>query len=452
MQITSRALAALAVPFLALGSTVLVAPAHAAPTKPVPSATVTARVQTPTLYDSEEGGNASGDDPAIWVHPTDSHDSLVLATAKEGGLRVYDLSGREVQALAADAFPNDGRYNNVDIAYGIQLGDRTVDLAVASDRYNDTLRFFVIDPAGSRAATPLTEVTAAGYDWLFVRSQAELEDETTAYGLAIWQPAKGEGAYAVVTQEGRTNLAVAEILPQADGTVAYRVVRELRLPGTFTLPNGTTWTPCEEPGVDPQFEGVTVDNANGVLYAAQEDVGLWRIDLEGKKAPVLIDKVTDFGIQRTYDAAADECLPNPGQPTVENNPFGGNITADAEGVDLYYGQGNTGYVILASQGSDEFLVYQRQGNNKLLGTFRVGASSDIDEVNGSDGLAVTNRPVGDFRQGLLVVHDEPHTGAGVDEDQDPTNFHFVQWSDVAGALDLPLNQASLRATNNPAHR
>ena len=425
------------------------APASAAPT--LPRAEVTAEVQTPVLHDSDEGDLASGDDPAIWVHPTDSHRSLVLATAKEGGLRVYDLAGRQVQSLAAEAFPNAGRYNNVDIAWGVRLGDRTVDLAVVSDRYNDTLRFFTIDPAGAAASTPLVEVTAPGYDWLFVTSEDELADEHTAYGLAVWQPASG-GTFAVVTQEARTTLAVAEITPQANGTVGYEVVREIVMPASFPLRDGTTWTPCEEPGVDPQFEGVTVDQAGGVLYAAQEDVGLWRIDLVGRKAPVLIDKVRDFGIHDAWDEETEECEPLPDQPSEDANPYGGTITADAEGVDLYYGPGTTGYVILSSQGSDEFVVYARQGRNKLVGSFKVGAGNGLDAVHGSDGLAVTNRPVGDFRQGLLVTHDEPHSGEGVDDGQDPTNFHFVDWVQVADGLGLTLNKASLRASNDPRFR
>ena len=91
-------------------------PASAAPVSPDP-VEVTTDNETPVLYDDDEGGNASGDDPAIWVHPTDSSQSIVIATAKEGGLRVYDLASAELQSIAADPAPRadgvDGRYNNV---------------------------------------------------------------------------------------------------------------------------------------------------------------------------------------------------------------------------------------------------------------------------------------------------------------------------------------------------
>ncbi len=67
-------------------------------------------------------------------------------------------------------------------------------------------------------------------------------------------------------------------------------------------------------------------------------------------------------------------------------------------------------------------------------------------MNGSDGLAVTNRVVGDYREGLLVTHDEPESGADVDNDRDPTNFSYVHWGEVADALGL---QVSTRAGNDP---
>ena len=138
-------------------STLGVLPAATARPADPPTPVVTTDNETPVLYDDDAGGNASGDDPAIWVHPGDSSRSIVVVTAKEGGLRVYDLESNELQSLPATPAPRadgvDGRYNNVDIAYDLRLGGERVDVAVVSDRYNDQLRFFVIDPAGADAAT-----------------------------------------------------------------------------------------------------------------------------------------------------------------------------------------------------------------------------------------------------------------------------------------------------------
>ena len=428
----------------------LLVPATGAVARPsVPDAVVTTGTETPALYDDAEGGNASGDDPAIWVDPTDSHDSIVITTAKEGGLRVYDLAAHELQSLVATAAPRadgiEGRYNNVDIAYDVPLGAASVDLAVVSDRYNDQLRFFVIDPAGADAPTPLTEVTAPELPFLFSPDRATVAEEHTAYGLAVWQPAPGE-TYAVVTQEGAPTLATVR-LAASGGLVGYADATTTVMPSSFPLPDGTTWTPCEEPGVGPQLEGLSVDQRSGVLYAAQEDVGVWRIALPfGAAEPRLIDRVKDFGVHDAYDPETEECAPiDP-----DDAGFGGSaLEADAEGVDVYYGPGATGYVIVSSQGDDTYAVYQRQGSNRLVGTFRIEGVDGVDEVNGSDGLAVTNRVVGDFREGLLVTHDEPETGAGVDPERDATNFSYVSWGDIADGLGL---SASTAAGNDPRFR
>ncbi|RIQ22304.1 phytase [Jiangella rhizosphaerae] len=426
----------------------LALPAGGAP-RVTPPAVVTTDNETPVLYDDDEGGNASGDDPAIWVHPEQSGRSIVIVTAKEGGLRVYDLDSRELQSLPATPAPRadgvDGRYNNVDIAYGIRLGGRTADVAVVSDRYNDQLRFFAIDPAGSRAAAPLREITAPEQEFLFSPDRETVENEQTAYGVAVWQPSRAD-AYAVVTQEGATTIATARLTARRDGTVAYTDVEHLELPDRFPLPDGSTWVPCEEPGVGPQLEGVAVDQRTDVLYATQEDVGLWRIPLPlGSGEPRLIDTVADFGVHDAYDEETEECVPvDPDQPGLG----GPNLVADAEGVDVYYGRGRAGYVIVSSQGDDRFAVYSTTGRNRPLGTFRV-AGDGIDDVNGSDGLAVTHRVVGDYREGLLVTHDEPETGPGADPERDATNFSYVDWGRVADALGL---RVSTRPGNDPRLR
>ena len=62
-----------------------------------------------------------------------------------------------------------------------------------------------------------------------------------------------------------------------------------------------------------------------------------------------------------------------------------------------------------------------------MGSFQIEGDG-VDDVNGSEGLAVTNRPAGAYRTGLLVGHDEPETGADVDPERDATNFSFVSWA------------------------
>jgi 3-phytase len=105
-------------------------------------------------------------------------------------------------------------------------------------------------------------------------------------------------------------------------------------------------------------------------------------------------------------------------------------------------------VIVSSQGDDRYAVYSTTSENRSLGTFLVRGVG-VDDINGSDGLAVSNRPVGQYRQGLLVSHDEPESGPGIDEDRDPTNFSLVDWAGVARALHL---QVSTESGNDPRFR
>ncbi|MFD6986357.1 phytase, partial [Streptomyces sp. NPDC059956] len=82
------------------------------------------KAETAPLYDDEPGGDANADDPSIWRNAADPGRSLVIATAKQGGLRVYDLEARQVQSIAAPAGPGaddaPGRFNNVDLVNGLR--------------------------------------------------------------------------------------------------------------------------------------------------------------------------------------------------------------------------------------------------------------------------------------------------------------------------------------------
>src|SRR5262249_35938844 len=135
--------------------------------------------------------------------------------------------------------------------------------------------------------------------------------------------------------------------------IGYRVVDRITMPDTFTLPDGTGWSPCEDPGEGPQFEGEVVDVERSILYAAQEDVGIWRIPISthGFGRPELIEKVKEFGIPATFDPVSEECVagPDPGFG-------GGHLAADAEGLTIYYGRGVT-YLLASSQGDSTFSVF-----------------------------------------------------------------------------------------------
>ncbi|MGV9778365.1 phytase [Streptosporangium sp. NPDC003464] len=381
-------------------------------------------LETPALFDDETGGNANGDDPAIWVHPSRSDRSLVITTAKEGGLYVYDLDGEQLQHLPAPSAPGPddetGRFNNVDVTYG--FGGR--DLAVVSDRGRDQLRIYAV------AQGQLTDVTDPAAPFVFNTTQQQVNDAETAYGLTTWKDSTG--TYALVSRRHRSSVGLVKLLPKPGGRVGYQLVRTLDLPASFTLPNGQSWTPCDEPGRQPQVEGMVVDQQTDVLYAAQEDVGIWRMRADLTGTPVLLDKVREYGVPATYDPVADECVPgaDPG--------YGGrHLAADAEGLTIYYRDGQKGYLLASSQGDNTFAAYRKEGANTYLGQFRVGSHDGVDGVEHSDGSTVLNVPLGDFEEGLFITHDGANTPAVPDREN--TNFKFVGWENIADGLDLDVD-------------
>ncbi|MEV4392721.1 phytase [Nonomuraea sp. NPDC049607] len=387
-------------------------------------ATVYPEVETPSLYDDAAGGDANGDDPAIWVDPSDSEDSVVIATAKKGGLYVYDLDGQQLQHLPAPAAPGPddeaGRFNNVDVTYG--FGGR--DLAIVSDRGRDTLRIYSISHGH------LTDVTDPAAPFVFNATQQQVNDAETAYGLAAWKDSTG--TYALVSRRHKTSVGLVKLLAKPGGKIGYQLVRTLTLPNSFTLPNGQTWSPCLEPDEQAQVEGMVVDQERDVLYAAQEDVGIWRVRADLTGTPVLVDKVREYGVPGTYDPATEECTPgaDPG--------YGGkHLTADAEGLTIYYREDGKGYLLASSQGDNTFAVYRREGSNSYLGQFRVGEANGIDGSEVSDGSTVLNVPLGEFDEGLFIAHDGVNTPATADREN--TNFKFADWGDIADGLDLDVD-------------
>ncbi|MFC7307234.1 phytase [Streptomyces monticola] len=406
--------------------------AHSAAPAALPS--VTPRAETPALYDDEEGGNADADDPAIWRNRSQPERSLVVATAKEGGLRVYDLDAKQVQAVPAPAGPTPddapGRFNNVDLVHGLRLSTGAADLAVTSDRGNDRLRFYRIDR--DRPGGPLRDVTDPAAPPVFSAGQEEINDQQTAYGLATWTDKATGRSYALVSRRERTSIALLELRPTGNGTVGYRKLRTLDLPSSFRLPNGNSWSPCGEPGELPQVEGMVVDPANGTLYAGQEDVGIWRLRADLTGTPQLVDKVREYSIPGTYDEATEECAPgaDPG--------FGGSrVSADVEGLTLLTESGGDGYLLASSQGDNTFAAYDRETGdaNEYEGGFRItAASGTLDGSEECDGAAALNAPLGSkYPDGLLVVQDgqeSPQSG-----DRAATGFKFVDLGSVLDTLD-----------------
>ncbi|WP_433163567.1 phytase [Kribbella sp. CA-247076] len=367
---------------------------------------VTASAETAPNWDDDAGGNANADDPAIWIDTRHPERSVVLGTLKNGGLTVFDLTGKEVQRFDTPPPPapgqEPGRFNNVDL-----VGN----LAVVTDRGRDQLRTYAVKSGR------LTDVTSADAPLVFSKDTEEVQEQRTAYGLAA-TTLHGQPIVAV-TRRSETRVGFFKLVPDGKGKVTYRPIGKVDLPSSFTLSDGSTWTPCEEPGDRPQLEGMVFDRTTNDLYAAQEDVGVWRIPLHGK--PQLLEKVREFGQPAAYDEETEECAPTgPVSPDA-----GKHLSADAEGLTIAYKHGvRTLYA--SSQGDSMFASYRITGHRlSYRSGFRVTDGSRTDGVQHSDGAAVTTQPLGPlFPHGLFAVHDGENTPG--DGDREGTNFKLVR--------------------------
>lgn len=345
------------------------------PTQPRQKGEASAIVET----DPVPNGGDAADDPAIWVHPTDPGQSVIIGTDKKGGLAVYDLAGNQLQYLA------DGRMNNVDLRYSFPLGAESVALVTAGNRSDDSIAIYKVNPSTRQ----LENVAARTI-------QVQIDEP---YGSCMYRSPMS-GLYYLIVNDKDGNVEQWELFDSGRGTVDARLLRSF--------------------SVGSQTEGCVADDQFGHLYIGEEAVGIWK-----------------YGAEPGDGAARTQ---------VDRTGSGGHLTADVEGLSLYYASDGTGYLIASSQGSDEFVVYRREGNNDYVATFEIVEGNGIDAVSHTDGIDVTNFPLGSaFPQGLLVVQDNRNDGGN-------QNYKLVPWQALATAVSPPLKIDTTWDPRNPAQR
>ena len=216
-------------------------------------------------------------------------------------MRVYDLDGRPGanDRPGEQRLSGEGRINNVDVAYGLKLpGGGRIDVAVATDRALDVIRVYRIDPSAKRAADRGHRLPERGAPSRCARRSDNtglednpLDDQNTAYGLALWHDRDAGRLIAVVTQRGKARLGLFLLRARADGKVVVEFERDFRFPAVHDGQDLRIENE-DDPLLDwsPQFEGLVVDQRRGILYAGQEDVGIWRVEPEdrgGRRRAVL---------------------------------------------------------------------------------------------------------------------------------------------------------------------
>nr|WP_163956557.1 phytase [Sphingomonas insulae] len=297
----------------------------------------------------------AADDPAIWRNPRDPAQSLVIGTDKKAGIHVYDLKGKRVSFTPA------ARLNNVDLR---DIGGRV--MVAASDRADVAqahVALFTLDTSTGRLIAMGRYPVGPG----------------EAYGMCLWTRARDKALFGfVVLKDGRIDQVAIDTSGPAPRVTTVRSMK-----------------------LATQAEGCVVDDRTGLLYVAEEDIGLWRF-------------------------AADPAAPVTATPIAQVD--GKTLVADAEGLALAPAGRTGGYLVASSQGDNAYTLY-RLPNATYAGRFRIGGGS-IDGTSDTDGIELALGDFGpDYPKGLFVAQD----GDNAPETQ---NFKYVSWAKVLKALVL----------------
>lgn len=262
-----------------------------------------------------------------------------------------------------------GYMNNCDLRYGFKLGNKTIDILAASNRTCQSISLFSISENGE-----LDSIHSR-----IIKSQ--MADEV--YGLCMYQNLETGGIYVFLNSKSG-EVEQYELLP-VNNKVDAKLVR------SFSL--------------GMQTEGMVADDVTRTLYIGKEQAGIWKFK-------------ADPG-----EIAEGKMVPHSSE---ENS----NIRFDIEGLAIYPTDSLNGYLIASSQGNYSYALFERQGNNKYLGSFRI-TDGQIDGVEETDGLEVTNVPLPVFPKGILVVQD----GVNYDDTRKQSqNFKIVSWKEVENFL------------------
>ena len=269
-------------------------------------------------------------------------------------------------------YRENGDINNVDVRYNFPLDGERIPIIAASNASANTVELYTVD-LQTRELVPLRSF----------KSQTN-----RAYGLAMFHDRELDKYYVYVNDDtGLINQF--EIADDGTGKIKATLVRQ-------------------NDEINQEIEGMVADDEHNQLYVSIER-----------------DGIRQYGAEANDDLTWDWV-------DIEDDK-GGHLTTEIEGLAIYYAANGAGYLIASSQGSNDYTVYDREGDHEYLGRFRIGKGK-VDAVTDSDGIDVLSFGLAGskFDQGMFLAQD-------VKNGKKRQNFKVVPWERIANKMDLTID-------------
>lgn len=286
--------------------------------------------------------NDAADDICVWAPNNPSQPIFVIGTDKKRGLETYDEKGRRV-------FEKDfGRVNNVDL-WNSPIGP----VVVASNRTHNSIDFYQLNSMNGSLK-------------LLSRHKTELDD---VYGITVYN--KDEEVRVFITDKKGTILQYnIELIDQFISVI---------LTDTYRFSS--------------TVEGIKGDPYYQRLYVAEEDKGLWIIDLKS-------DKIKRNKVHKTDKK---------------------NLIPDLEGVALLDLSSGEGYLFVSVQGNNSYAIFDRK-TLELIALFQITKGNIIGGVEETDGIEIVNQD----KFSYFIAQD------GINEGHQ--NFKFVKLDEIISKI------------------
>lgn len=208
------------------------------------------------------------DDPAIWVNKKNPAKSIIFGTNKDetnGGVYAFDLNGKiiEDKSLTGLSYPN-----NVDVEYGFKINDSIfVDILVFTEREKHQIRMFEIPS--------MKALDQGGFKVFADETNDELK---RPMGISLYKN-QLDGSISVIVSRKmgpkQNYLYQYALGTDSLGIATSKLVRKF---GTFSG--------------NKEIEAIAVDDQAGLVYYADEGVGIRKYNADPKKGS---DQISVFG-------------------------------------------------------------------------------------------------------------------------------------------------------------